>query len=129
MPIIFNKLKDLVTIQVSAPITNDDFNGYTIWLDSIFYRKDFIYLLIDLRDLEDIPYSFILRQGLYMKKHTVLVQECVGASTVIYTNPQIAKVLDILFAIKPPVRPNLITNDPSDAMKFLKEWKTTINVM
>lgn len=126
MPIIFNKIKDLVTIQVSEPISNDDFSGYTMWLDSILYRKDFFYLMIDLRELEDIPYTFIMKQGLYMKKRASTVEECVGASTIVYSNPKIAKVLDLLFSLKAPNRPNLVTKDPTDAIKFLTEWKTSI---
>ena len=128
MPIAFNKMNDLVTIHVTSPITDDDFVGYTMWLNSIFDRRDFFYLMIDLRDLQDIPYSFILKQGLYMKKHAASVQDCVGASTIVYSSPQIAKVLDMLFAIKPPGKPNLVTKDPTDAIKFLTEWKVAINV-
>lgn len=61
-----------------------------------------------------------------MKKRASTVEECVGASTIVYSNPKIAKVLDLLFSLKAPNRPNLVTKDPTDAIKFLTEWKTSI---
>ena len=123
MPIQLGQEKDLVSISVSSPITELDFNKYIEQLSSILYKRKHFYLLIDLTQMEEIPYRFILGQGMYMKRMSKWVQKYLGASSIIFKSKVTANLIDLLFTIKKPVRPNLLTRDPTEALNFLAQIK------
>jgi hypothetical protein len=71
----------------------------------------------------DIPYRFILNQALYMKKMSKWVEQYLGASSIIFKTKVTCNILDLLFTIKRPARPNLLTRDPKEALSFLTQAK------
>lgn len=126
MPIQLGQERDLVSITVSSPITELDFNKYIELLSSILYKRERFYLLINLTQMEEIPYRFILGQGMYMKRMSKWVEKYLGASSIIYKSKVTANLLDLLFTIKKPIRPNIITRNPEEALDFLTQIKRSV---
>lgn len=123
MPILIAQQQDLVTIKVLEPINDHDFNSYIQQFNSLLTPENHFYLMIDLTELNDIPYKFIMNQGLYMKKMHHQVRRSIGASTIVISKPTILNLIDTLFAIKKPVAPNLITQDYQEALSYLTQYK------
>tara|TARA_R100001163_G_scaffold64135_2_gene57663 strand:- start:1497 stop:1889 length:393 start_codon:yes stop_codon:yes gene_type:complete len=126
MPITFIHKQDLLSIKVVDPIKEGDFDEYTRNLNIIFGLQKQFYLLIDLTELEEVPYKFIIKQGLYMKRMQKYVKKWVGASSVVFRKPSTANIINLAFSIKKPVKPNLITQDLKEAIDFLTKHKESI---
>ena len=124
MPINFAQEQDLVSIKVLHPVTESDFDEYTRHLNLIFGMQQYFYLLIDLSQLDDVPFKFVMKQALYMKRMQKYTKQWLQASSVVFKKPSTANLINTVFSIKKPIKPNLVTQDLTEAINFLTQNKT-----
>ena len=101
-------------------LNDNDFLKYTNFMDNLYKKQKKFKLIFDLTKLSIYDSVYCNEQLKYMTTSEEFTKKYIEGTAIIVSNSIIKNLLDILiFSIKTPIKPNLITKDTKDALKFL----------
>lgn len=77
--------------------------------------------VVDSSESNGIPLKAGLTIIAWMKKSKPMIIETLAASAIVFKNPKIATLLQWVFTRQKPAKPNLVTTDFEEALKFTSE--------
>jgi len=95
--------------------TNDHFENFKAYLTG---GRPFV-ILFDVTHAPMVPMAFVHRQAEFMKDMEPFIQTTLIASAVVSHNVLVRGLLDILFKIRKPIKPNKVTKKDQKAVDFL----------
>ena len=86
------------------------FDEYLRTFRALYDRGECFNILIDGRDVESFPPSYILQHGLFLSKYKKLTAQYIKKSAVI-CGPTMEKCLNLLFSVYTPESDMIVTQD------------------
>lgn len=108
--------------KFEGDITGEDIDNFIENLNNLLSKEPFLFLL-DGRGIKNVPVmslSYRILNWMISNRHTI--PEKIVASCVVIDSPTITKVLDWVFEKKKPMNPNLITQDYSKGLEFIRKY-------
>lgn len=112
-------------IALCGNLTHEDFHTYTEFFNSYLIQEIEFCVYFDLRYVTWAPLDLIYLMGKYMTDSEYLAKQRINSSVILFKpHPLLETLLKMLFTIKRPSKPNLITYDLAEGWKFLdKHWE------
>lgn len=101
-------------------LSDDDFTKYTNFMDNLYFQKKTFKIIFDLSEASIYDALYCSEQVKYMTDNEENTKIYIDSTAIIVQNSIIQNLLELLvFSIKKPIKPNLITKNINDAYTFL----------
>ena len=117
--VVFNK------VQPSVETFRSDFLSA---LQQLLDNKAPFTLFVDTSEMGTVPLSVCLDIVRFMKKNRDACKLYLRASAIIVKNEFITGLLQYVFTLSPPVSPNRVTKNPTDALDFIHSHMAVASV-
>ena len=102
-------------------INDNDFNNYIKIFDKAYLNKNNFKVLFDLSEISIYDTVYSREQLNYMIKNKENTEKYLDKTAIYIKNNIIVNLLNVLiFSIQKPTKPNLITSDLNEAIKFIQ---------
>ena len=88
-----------------------------------------ISLLLDVRKLNMQSPTILYKQVNFLIENDKLISEVVSSSVILISTPITKSIINFIFRFKQPKKPNLITLDINEGIKFLKKHNKFLNLL
>lgn len=99
--------------------TQLDWDAFLQQFEAFLQGAEPFAILFDLTHAKLISMSMVQQLAAFMKSHDALLKEKIIASAVLSNNVLVRGILDILFKIRKPAKPNIVTKHTEKASTFL----------
>lgn len=121
----FRKIKGMeypvLWINVYGNLNDDDFDRFTDFFSSHINKEDFkTTVFFDLRYVTWAPANLVYKMGKYMIDNEINATKVINSSVILTAkHPLLVPLINLLFSIKKPNNPNLVTQELQEGWKFL----------
>lgn len=99
--------------------TQDQWNAFMTEFDDLLNGDQPFAILFDLSHAKLVSMSMVHQFATFMKAHDEQFKQKIIASAVLSNNTLVRGILDILFTIRKPSKPNIVTKNSAKASSFL----------
>lgn len=99
--------------------TKEDFEAHLARFETYLKGNRPFVILFDITHAPMVPLELVHRQAEFMKDMEPFIKTTLIASVVVSHNVLIRGLLDILFKIRKPIKPNKVTKKDEKALNFL----------
>ena len=104
--------------------TKEEFEAHLAQFESYLKGNRPFVILFDITHAAMVPLDLVHRQAEFMKDMEPFIKTTLIASVVVSHNLLIRGLLDILFKIRKPIKPNKVTKKDQKALEFLYKQYT-----
>jgi hypothetical protein len=101
---------------------NQDFKDIIAAFLKIFELQKRVSVIIDASELRVLNKENVKDIRHFIKHNRPVFQEFLKCSSLVVRSVMVKNVINLLFKVQPPVRPNLIVNTMEDAVQFVSQY-------
>jgi hypothetical protein len=94
-------------------------DAFLVDFENLLNQDEPFAILFDLTHAKLITMHMVQQLAAFMKSHDALLKKSIIASAVLSNNALVRGLLDVVFKIRKPVKPNIITKHTEKATNFL----------
>lgn len=99
--------------------TESQFEDHLKCFEEMLMRNEQFSIMFNICNAKVVKYSFMRRQAQFMKDMQPLIEKNLMCTAIVVENKLVGCLLDFLFKIKTPVRPNKRFNTVDNAYKWI----------
>ena len=89
-------------------------------MNYIIKKKNF-YLIFDLLEVGNVNLGLVFKQAKYMMERTELNKKFLVGSVILVKSTVVKGIINMIFSIKKPVSPNLVTDSFQSGLEYLTQ--------
>lgn len=109
----------LIQITGYGVISDDDFLKFKKILSHYLMKRQKISLIIDMREVNSIPIKLVRPQAEFMRRYEKYAKQYIKSSVILTSSTFNRVALNLLFSLKRPVSPNLVTESHQKCLNFI----------
>lgn len=120
----FSSIDDPININLFKfynDIHKEDFKKYEIKMDELYNKKKNFYLIFDLLEVGNVNLGLVFKQAKYMMERTELNKKFLVGSVILVKSTVVKGIINMIFSIKKPVSPNLVTDSFQSGLEYLTQ--------